>query len=392
MNSNKIEWKEVELGEVCQILSGSTPSTIKEEYWNGDINWITPAEISNSHNWYYSNTIKKISKKGLESSSINLFPKGTVMLTSRAPIGKVAIAGTEMCSNQGFKNFICDKKILDPEYLYYWLRMNVEYLNSLGRGATFKEISKSIVSKIKIPLPPISTQKAIVSILEKAESLKKKREEADKLTKEYLQSVFYEMFYNKKFPYQKINNIILEIKNRNSKKENSEEEFEYIDISSIDNSLKRISSTSKILWKNSPSRAKQEVKNKDIIISTVRPNLNAVAIIPNELNGQICSTGFCVLRANTEKVIPEYLFMNSIGKIFINSMSKIAKGASYPAISNKDILNFEIPLPPINLQQKFASIVEQVEKLKEKQKESKEEIGLMFDSLMQKAFNGELVR
>lgn len=164
-------FEEVELGEITKIVSGSTPSTSKEEYWNGDINWIAPAELTDGHNYYYYETKKKITEKGLKSCSSNLFPPGTVMLTTRAPIGKVAIAGKEMCSNQGFKNFIPSEKI-NSEYLYFWFLLKKEYLNYLGVGATFKEISKSIVSKIKIPLPPIELQKKFAQIVEHVEKMK----------------------------------------------------------------------------------------------------------------------------------------------------------------------------------------------------------------------------
>lgn len=98
-------------------------------------------------------------------------PKNTVLLTSRAPIGKVAISGVEMYCNQGFKNIIC-KEELNPKYLYYLLKFNNEFLNSLGRGATFKEISKSILEKVKIPLPPILRQSEFVAFAEQIDKSK----------------------------------------------------------------------------------------------------------------------------------------------------------------------------------------------------------------------------
>ena len=132
------------------------------------------------------------------------------------------------------------------------------------------------------------------------------------------------------------------------------------------------------------------VKYKDIIISTVRPNLNAIAMVPKELDGEICSTGFCVLRADNKIYVPEYLFFISQNDFFVSNLVNKCRGANYPAVSDKDILKMVVPLPPLPLQQKFASIVEKVEKLKEKQKESKENIDDLFNVLMQKAFKGEL--
>jgi len=180
------------------------------------------------------------------------------------------------------------------------------------------------------------------------------------------------------------------INNDNPAKDYPDKNFEYIDISSINNNNGKIVSSKRRLGKDAPSRAKQKVKYNDLIISTVRPNLNSAALIPKNLNDQICSTGFCVLRANLNKVSPEFLFHVSRSSKFIQAMVKIAKGASYPAVSDRDIKNYVIPLPPIALQNKFASIVKEVEKLKEHQKKSREKINNLFNALMQKAFSGEL--
>ena len=153
------------LGDICEIVSGSTPKTNIEEYWNGDIKWITPAELD-EESYIINDTARKITKVAVEKTGISSFPKGTVLLSSRAPIGKVAIAGCEMYCNQGFKNLICKNKVYN-RYLYWFLKRNTKYLNSLGRGATFKEISKQIVSEIEINLPEMDHQKMIVEILEK---------------------------------------------------------------------------------------------------------------------------------------------------------------------------------------------------------------------------------
>lgn len=135
-NSGLCEIQMAKLGEVCEIVSGSTPKTGNDEYWNGSLCWITPAEISDD-DIIITDTNRKISEVGAKSCSLTLMPVGTVLLSSRAPIGKVAITGTEMYCNQGFKNLICSDAIYN-KYLFWFLKHNNEYLNSLGRGATFK--------------------------------------------------------------------------------------------------------------------------------------------------------------------------------------------------------------------------------------------------------------
>ena len=162
------EW--TKLSELGEIVSGSTPKTGTAEYWDGDIYWITPAELNSMSGIVYDSK-KKITEAGKNSCSLRLMPVNTVILSSRAPIGKVAILGKEMCCNQGFKNIICNEKIL-PKYLYYLLAYNTDYLNSLGRGATFKEISKRIVEGIKIPLPSIEQQVGFINFAEQVDKSK----------------------------------------------------------------------------------------------------------------------------------------------------------------------------------------------------------------------------
>lgn len=162
------EWKLI--SEIGKVVGGATPKTNVESYWDGEYRWITPAEL-NADSGYIYDSARKLTKAGVDSCSLQEIPIDTVILSSRAPIGKVAIAGNTFYCNQGFKNIICSKNIL-PRYLYTVLLLNTEYLNSLGRGATFKEISKSIVENIRIPVPPISLQNKFAKFVEETDKLK----------------------------------------------------------------------------------------------------------------------------------------------------------------------------------------------------------------------------
>lgn len=159
-------WEVKTLGEVCDIFGGGTPKTGIKEYWADDIVWVGPRDLGKLKTFNIFDSSKKISKKGLEKSSAKLLPVGSVVMSSRAPIGYVAIAGVELATNQGCRNFVCSKDIYN-KYLYYFLFANTKLLNNLGGGATFKEISGSTLKSIKIPLPPIVEQKRIVKILDK---------------------------------------------------------------------------------------------------------------------------------------------------------------------------------------------------------------------------------
>ena len=184
--------RRVKLGQICEVVSGGTPKTNVEEYWNGEFNWITPAEI-NDNDYIISDTKRKITQLAIEKKKLTLLPKGTVLLSSRAPIGKVAIAGKEMYCNQGFKNLICSDEICN-EYLYWYLKSKKEYLNSLGRGATFKEISKKIVENIEIKLPEIEQQRKIVNKLKEVDKIIQQRKCQSRLLDGMVQARFVEMF------------------------------------------------------------------------------------------------------------------------------------------------------------------------------------------------------
>ena len=144
------------IDEVSTIVTGTTPDTSNKDYWDGDVKWITPAEIEKNA-FYIKDTERKLTEEGRKSKALTIMPIGTVLFTSRAPIGKTAIAGSEMCCNQGFKNCICTDEI-NNIYLYSVLKYNAKYFDNLGTGATFRELSKSNFSKIQISIPPIELQ------------------------------------------------------------------------------------------------------------------------------------------------------------------------------------------------------------------------------------------
>lgn len=161
---NERNWVFKPLKSVSSIISGSTPKTDVGKYWDGDIKWVTPAELSDD-SFIITDTIRHITNEGVKAtSSLQKLPIGTVLLSSRAPIGKIALCGVEMYCNQGFKNFICSD-CLNPIYLFSILKMNTNYLQNLGSGSTFKEISKSVISEIMIIVPPIELQNEFANFI-----------------------------------------------------------------------------------------------------------------------------------------------------------------------------------------------------------------------------------
>jgi len=161
-----MNWKTVRLGDYCSVVNGSTPKTAIEEFWNGKIIWITPTDLGKNKGKYIYDSERKITESGYNSANTNLIPKNSIILSTRAPIGHIAINSSEVCTNQGCKGIIPNGK-LNVDFLYHYLKNNKEELNNLGSGSTFKELSTNSLLSFNIPLPPIDEQKCIVKIIEK---------------------------------------------------------------------------------------------------------------------------------------------------------------------------------------------------------------------------------
>ena len=159
------EWKKYRLGEIGKIVGGATPSTKDRHNYDGNIAWITPKDLSTNKNRYISCGERMISQKGLDSCSCSMLPPGSILFSSRAPIGYVAIAANELCTNQGFKSIVVNKEIADNIFIYYLLIYNRDYIAGLGSGTTFMEVSGKTMSEIQVSLPPLPVQKHIANIL-----------------------------------------------------------------------------------------------------------------------------------------------------------------------------------------------------------------------------------
>lgn len=157
-------WVETNLGEIADVIGGGTPSTTIPEYWDGDIVWLTPTEITSQDGKVVSDSIRKITDLGYKNSGAQMLPKDSVILTSRASVGYVALAGQDLCTNQGFQSLIPRQSVL-AKFLMFWIQQNRSEFESRSAGSTFKEISKSNVKSIKIELPPLSEQKRIVDLI-----------------------------------------------------------------------------------------------------------------------------------------------------------------------------------------------------------------------------------
>ena len=159
----KSDWPWVTLGEACHVVNGTTPRSTEPSYWGGDIVWITPADFG-TDSGAITNSRRTITTAGFESCGLTMVPPGSVIVSSRAPIGNLGVAAVPLCFNQGCKALVPTDRV-DSAYLYFAILHAVPDLQAMGSGATFSEISKSKIAKFHIPLPPLPEQRVIAGRL-----------------------------------------------------------------------------------------------------------------------------------------------------------------------------------------------------------------------------------
>lgn len=388
--------KKMKIKEFAEVVSGSTPKTKVDEYWNGEYFWITPAEIKEGDK-YINYTSRTITKEGVDSCSLRELRPNTVLLSSRAPIGKVALLGNSMYCNQGFKNLICNEEIVNPEYIYYWLSSKKEYLNSLGRGATFKEISKKIVEDIEVPVQTLEEQKKIVNVLNKAQELIEKRKEQIELLDELVKSRFIEMFGDpvtnpKGWEKGRIADIVVKTQYGTSAKADEQNgEFKVLRMNNITYGGHWDFSSIKYVDLNEKDKEKYLVYKGEVLFNRTNSKELVGKTAVYKGDKPMAYAGYLVRAIPNERATGEFIaaYMNTkYIKAKLLNMAKSIVGMAN--INAEEFKKIDIYIPPIELQNKYIQFVEQVDKLKFEMEKSLKELENNFNSLMQKSFNGEL--
>lgn len=380
------------LGEVCTVVSGSTPKTSVASYWDGSIKWITPAELNNE-SFYITDSVRHITEEGKEKTGLSSFPAGTVILSSRAPIGKTAIAGCEMCCNQGFKNLICSEKIYN-EYLYFFLKSKTNYLNSLGRGATFKEISKTIVENIEVPLPDINQQKGIAEKFKKLEELISLRKQQLAKLDELVKARFVEMFGDAKlnpydFPCNSLSEYILFLTSgsRGWSRYFTDSGEYFITIKNVKNCRITLQDVQYVTPPDNAEAKRTKVQENDLLIS-ITADLGRTGVVTKGIaeHGAYINQHLTCIRLNLKKANPIYVayYMESdAGKeqFASKNQSAVKAGLNFNAINS-----LKLVVPPLDLQNDFAAFVECVDQQKQTIQQSLDKLELMKKALMQEYF------
>lgn len=373
-------WKTAIFKDVSTVVGGSTPKTDIPEYWGGDNYWVAPAELDGSK--FISSTVKRITDLAVSKTNLSLLPRGTVLLSSRAPIGKVAITTVPMYCNQGFKNIVCGPELFNG-YVYYFLKHNVDYLQSLGTGATFKEISKKVVENVSISYPSFEEQQRIVNELDLLASIIDKKIAQLRDLDALAQSIFYEMFGDpitneKGWPVRFLEEIASSQIGLTYKPENvSETGTIVLRSSNIQNSIIDLNDIVRV---NCDIKEKQFVREGDILMCSRNGSfrlVGKVARIQNLPERMSYGAFMTTIRSDYN----DYLFGFFKTPAFRAQLG-LAKTATINQITVKMLNAIQLPVPPKVIQSSFAERIAHITSQQNAIIESLNGIQHLFNSRM----------
>jgi restriction endonuclease S subunit len=368
------------LGEICSLVKGTSPIS---KTLPGPYTLVTTGE-----------THKTADSFQLEGEAVCI-PLISSTGHGHASLKRVHyISGKFALANLLAAAIVKDHSVLSAKYLTRYLMFNKDRLIvPLMTGAANMSISLDRLATVPIEFPPLTEQKRIVKLLDEADEVRKLRAQADNRTTNFVSALFHKMFGDPGSNSQgwlktRLGDVVLSTEQRNPS-DKPAAEFIYADIASIDNKTKAITTSTRLRGADAPSRARKVIRKGDVIVSMVRPNLNAVALVPASMDNQICSTGFSVLRP-MEKVTSDYIFGFVRSQFFINHLVARTTGANYPAVGDGEVKDVPLLLPPLALQKEFAERVKEIREIEAAQATSRTRLDALFQSMLHRAFNGLL--
>jgi type I restriction enzyme S subunit len=381
--------KHIKIKDFSTVITGGTPSTAKNEYWDGgNIPWLNSGELNQD---IIISTRNYITKEGLKNSSTRLMPPNTILIAlTGSTTGVVGFLTFEACANQSVTG-ILPSNLHEPKYLYYYLKSIRKQVISDAYGGAQPHISQAYVKDLQIPLPPLPTQQKIASILDAADTLRQKDKALLAKYDELTQSLFLDMFgdpvSNSKGWVKVELKSLCSFKKKSIKPEDIVQGENYVALDSIEKVTGKITTLYNV-DKGELKSNKFWFDNSYILYGKLRPYLNKVALPDFE---GVCSTD----------IIPIQPIHNKSNRLFITSLlrhnsfvafaDERSSGANLPRISPTEIEKYSTINPPFELQNQFAERVKAIEIQKALAQASLDKSEELFDSLLQKAFKGELV-
>jgi type I restriction enzyme S subunit len=363
-------WRRVMIGDVCLFLNGGTPSRSVEHFFQGDIPWITGADITSP---IVTAARSYITKEAINSSATNHVPAGTVLLVTRTSVGKVATAGIDLCFSQDITALTPDASHLHAPYLVEFLKTQETHLERQARGATIKGITRQVVSDLEIPLPPLTEQRRIAEMLDRAEALRAKRRAALAQLDSLTQSLFFDLFgdpekNSRGLKKTQLGKLIKLKSGEFLPAENMTQGGEF-----------------PVLGGNGINGFHDQFlfEEEQIVIGRVGVYCGCVHVAPKK--SWITDNALYVSERSKDV---EFGYL--IHALTHAKLNRYASQSGQPLVSGSRIYPVEILVPPLASQSKFTRRVESVEKLKAAQRASLSELDALFASLQHRAFRGEL--
>ncbi len=349
------EWPLVALGDVFEIESGGTPDSKKEAYWGGEINWATLVDIPKTVAHVLS-TERKITPDGLKNSSAKILPAGTVLVSSRATIGRIAIASAPMATNQGFKNILPKPEVALPEFVAYALTNCVGQMESMASGGTFKEISKTNFATVKIPLPPLEVQQQIVTELD---GYQKIIDSARQIVGNWKPSIAVDP----EWPSAPLSELASYFNDGNwiESKDQSDSGIRLVQTGNIGVGIYRDKDSSKARFINEQTFNElncTEIYPGDILISRLPDPVGRACVIPDIGQRMITSVDCSIFRPRTETLLPAFFVGYTLTDSYQQQIEAQCTGASRKRISRSNLGNIMIPVPSLEVQQQIVNTIE----------------------------------
>ena len=389
-----MNWPTPMIGDVClPTLQGDPARSGRKSFRYVDIAGVDrDSKLISGADEIQSSEAPSRARKIIEASDV-------LVSTVRPNLNAIALVPDNLngeIASTGFAVLRANRALLDPKYLFYWVQSTqfVDFLVANATGASYPAVNDGIVKRAPIPLASPREQSRIVELLDEADSLRRIRREADAKAARILPALFLKMFGDPatnpmKWPVVPLSDFVNAVSRRNPST-SPDEPFQYIDIAGVDGELGLITAVKSMVGRDAPSRARQVVKWRDTVVSTVRPYLRATALVPKELDNQIASTGFCVLRPRESNGYA-WLFQLTRLQWFTEQLNARARGASYPAVTDADIFQLLIPLPcDSKIFEEFSGQYESVSKVLLTAGASSEKVDALFNLMLQRAFSGEL--
>ena len=381
----------VKLSDVADIIGGGTPDTKKQEFWNGDIPWITPKDLSGYNYRYISNGERNITEKGLENSSARIIPQGSILLTSRAPIGYIAIAQNNLCTNQGFKSLIL-KENNSPLFFYYLLKNNIKYIINMSSGSTFPEISGSQVKNLEFNIPDLPTQEKIARVLS---SLDDKIELNNKINQNLVQqaqAIFNTYISKYSSTKYKVKDVILTANT-------GADAIQKAPIVDYDTGIRCVRvgdlSNNRNFWQWGFTKVTNDVfeqyqLKKDDIIVTRTATLGLNRLITENLSA-VYNNGLIRITVDNNKIFPLLLYRHFQTKDFFNYISRIESETSVrPNMKINYLLDYEFSYLKLTEQNELVKILTVLSQIVEINNVENEKLTQLRDTLLPKLMSGEI--